>query len=558
MSFIINEISHNSQICQTPKFFWICRGLKTNKATSVFKVEKFSNLFVPDKLTINKNNEKKGLITTFDKLNIFPSVGHALIQEIKHNYDFKNTYFKNVNEMIMKPTPIQVCTFKKMYKMTKKNTYDTDKEKVLNGDEVNEHEVNKHEVKEHSKLNVFIVSAETGSGKTWAYLGSILSKLKEDEFLLHQKSKNLYENFLNQKNIRFLILLPTHELIDQVYDTLDFANRSVYDPETFKLKDEWKPFFSLKEQQSSLNFNIFKWEHNVPATILFDKISKERIDILITTPSKILSLKDFRMVEKPFRIFGETKYCVIDEADTLLDRSWFFETIKVLKVLKKCTDLIFCSATIPKDFKKRLSELFPQSDSIIPIMTPSLHKIPKEINVKMIDSSKPPYGGSKIKCFADLVYKISISGTESGMVKRILVFLNEKKRVNSLIHTMVTEFHHKEEDIIGITGDDTPIERKEKLKLFLKPPTFLNTDSEKSKIKILVTTDLLSRGLNFVKIKNVIILDFPKFSSDLIHRFGRTGRMKQSGTVFVIYDKKSCRSWVKSIPQLKKKNIRFG
>lgn len=80
-----------------------------------------------------------------------------------------------------------------------------------------------------------------------------------------------------------------------------------------------------------------------------------------------------------------------------------------------------------------------------------------------------------------------------------------------------------------------------------------NNKSVNKILKLLVTTDLMARGLNFQGIKNVILYDVPKTSIDLVHRAGRTGRMKQRGRVFMIIDKKT-KSWAKAIPLILRKN----
>ena len=64
--------------------------------------------------------------------------------------------------------------------------------------------------------------------------------------------------------------------------------------------------------------------------------------------------------------------------------------------------------------------------------------------------------------------------------------------------------------------------------------------------------------MNFVGIKNVILMDLPNTSVDLMHRVGRTGRMRQSGRVFVIIDKKTGKSWIKGFQNEVKKGITVG
>ena len=57
-------------------------------------------------------------------------------------------------------------------------------------------------------------------------------------------------------------------------------------------------------------------------------------------------------------------------------------------------------------------------------------------------------------------------------------------------------------------------------------------------INILLSTDLGSRGLNFPFVEYVVNYDFPKTTSDYLHRSGRTGRAGTKGTVFSLYHNK--------------------
>ena len=70
-------------------------------------------------------------------------------------------------------------------------------------------------------------------------------------------------------------------------------------------------------------------------------------------------------------------------------------------------------------------------------------------------------------------------------------------------------------------------------------------------LHVLVTTDLMARGLDFKGVRNALY-DVPKTSIDLIHRVGRTARMKQGGRVFMLTDSKT-KSWAKALPKIYQK-----
>lgn len=543
--------SKNAQLIRAP-------ARKTlEQPRQVFLFGNFSGLHLPQIKTIETSRKAIESISSFASLRIFPTVRAAMVQDIKRGYNFKNTYMASKDDLEIKPSPVQVAAIRKINQP--RNTKSTKSRTLQLGAEIFSELMAQNDAK---RLKVFTIAAETGSGKTWAYTAPMLTKLKEEDMELFNISDAAYAEAKASPIIRALVLLPTHELVDQVYDTLKsandqkFATDEVVDPKLMS-DAKYARFLRAPDQLNGLHLNIRKFGAGDSHRVLFDGI-KQRVDVLVTTPGKIQGLAKLQNVDRPFRFFNHVQYCVVDEADTLMDNSWVDDTTAVLRRLTKCKDLVFCSATIPKQFNRTLSKMFPDEKSIIHINTPALHKIPRQIVVKIIDAQVSPYNGSKTRCLAQALYAIHNDGTEPGYVKRILVFVNEKKDVAPLVDVLVKKYGNRPEDIIGITGDTKPEERKDLLEPFLKPAELVEDDIDQSKIKVLVTTDLMARGMNFVGIKNVILMDLPNTSVDLMHRVGRTGRMRQSGRVFVIIDKKTGKSWIKGLPNVVKRGITVG
>lgn len=530
----------------------------TEKKSKLFAFGNFASLHKPDKAQMEKSEAAIDKIASFDSLRIFPTVRSAMVKEIKEGYNFKNTYVKDKQEIELKPSPVQTAAIRKINqtRLAARNS-----RAARAGESAVFTEL--MDDNEEKKLKVFTVAAETGSGKTWAYMASIFSKLKEDDLALFSKSKKLYEEAKYHQTVRSVILLPTHELVDQVYETAHRAATIPLDLDTDVSKkvlssSDFGPFLELPEHSQDLNLRVVKWGTGDSHEKLFRTVKDARIDVLVTTPAKIQGLSKLINIPRPFRFFNFVDYCVVDEADTLMDESWIQDTKAVLQRFPKLKDLIMCSATIPKDFNKSIKLMFKDESSVIRIVTPQIHKIPLQIVLKVIDAQQSPYHGSKTRCLAQALYAIYNDGTEQGFVKRILVFVNEKKDVEPLVETLTTKYGHRKEDIIGVTGRDSASDRSDKIGQFIKPAIALEDDADGSKIKVLVTTDLLARGLNFLGMKNVVLMDLPRTSVDLIHRVGRTGRMRQSGRVFVIIDKKSKKSWIKGLPRAIKQGMTLG
>lgn len=528
---------------------------KPTERNKIFAFGNFSALQRPEKKQLEISKAAIEKIESFDSLRIFPTVRAAMVKEIKKGYNLKNTYVKSVNEIEIKPSPVQIAAIRKINQPRKVASKSLEKAGTPILTEVMEEN-------EKRKLKIFTIAAETGSGKTWAYLAPVLSMLKQDDMALYNKSPKALQEAQSHALIRAVILLPTHELVDQVYESLKFAANAPLDPESVLTKKvlaskDYNTYFLDPANATALNLNIFKWGVGDSPSKLFNKVDHLRVDVLVTTPGKIQGLTRLTNFERPFRHFNFVDYCVVDEADTLVNESWFVETASTLQRFGKLKDLILCSATIPKEFERAIEKLFTSKDSVIRIVTPQIHKIPKQIVVKVIDAEQSPFHGSKSRCLAQALYAIHNDGTEHGFVKRVIIFVNEKKHVEPLVETLISKYHHKEEDVLGISGSDDHRDRAEKIAPFINPAQPLPT-GVKTQLKVLVTTDLLARGLNFHSIKNVILMDVPKTSIDLIHRIGRTGRMRQAGRVFVIIDKKSRKSWIKGLPKAIKSGVTLG
>lgn len=526
----------------------------TERKPKLFAFGNFSALHKPEKTHLERSLSAIEQIESFDSLRIFPTVRSAMVKEIKEKYNLKNTYIEDKEQLEIKPSPVQIAAIKKINQMRKT------KPKAKEDPSIVSELMSENEKK---RLKVFTVAAETGSGKTWAYLASVFSKLKEDDKALFSQGLEFLKEAKAQQIIRSVVLLPTHELVDQVHETAYRGAKIRLDNEN-ELSDkirrsaEYGSFLEQPENQKNLDLKVVKWTTGDSHQKLFNIAKEGRIDMLITTPAKIQSLAKLENIPRPFRFFSGVEYCVIDEADTLMDKLWLYDTRGALQRFPKLKDLIMCSATIPKDFNKTITEMFKDESSVIRIVTPLIHKIPKQIVVKVIDAQQPPYHGSKTRCLAQALYAIYNDGTEQGYVKRIVVFVNEKKDVEPLVDTLISKYGHRDTDIIGVTGRDSADTRSQKIEPFVKPAVPLEEDPHKSEVKVLVTTDLLARGLNFSGIKNVILMDLPRNSVDLIHRVGRTGRMKQSGRAFVIIDKKTKKSWIKGLPRAIKQGMTIG
>ncbi|KAH3666283.1 hypothetical protein OGAPHI_004472 [Ogataea philodendri] len=445
-----------------------------------YKFGSGSSLKLPDDRKIKGLTEYINKVTEFYELKLLPDVRQALIDEIKENTVLKAQNYvspikrkltdKELEGLVIRPTPIQKAAVR-----------------VINPARPAD-----------KLLHTYIMAAETGTGKTWAYLAPLLHKLREQELEHGQE-------MARKAGIKSVILLPTHELVEQVFNTVNHTSET-------------------------LGTHVFKWDLNSNFREFIEEF-RNGIDVLVTTPGKLASLGKYDDVQNLRSLLSRVRFCVVDEADTLMDESFMPDTYGVLKKMPGLEDLVFASATISSSLKTSVNSLFPDAT---PISTPSLHKIPKAIEVRVIDAKPKPYNGSRLKALAQVLYAIHCDGTEPGFEKRVIVFVNEKKQVPELASQLAEKYKH---DVVSISSNDSPEERMQKLQPFIDPPKPLENPT-KTTLKVLICTDLMSRGINFRGVRNVVLYNIPSMTSDLVHRMGRTGRMNQSGRAFIILEDK--------------------
>lgn len=493
-----------------------------------FKFAPYSPLTLP--------SERPGLsslvakITDFNQLKIRPEIRDVLFSDIKantvlraQNHISNNNNSKTkvktedeLNGLIVRPTPIQTAAIKIINDRRRTDDF----------------------------FKVFTIAAETGSGKTWAYLAPLYQQLLEGREStvaanaatattttttsmtgdIPDSPTSSTPVIKKRPGISSIILLPTHELVDQVYATVE-------------------------NSATKLGLSVLKWDTDSNFKTFIEAF-KSGIDIMVTTPPKLNSLSNYDSIAHPRMIFGSATFCVVDEADTLMDPSFVTDTNATLKHMKNLDTLVFASATVPSRFNKTINHLFPTTTTIA---TPALHKLPKSIEFRVINAAVAPYKGSKMKALAQALYAIHADGSEQGFEKRVIVFVNTKEDSERVADKLRTSFNH---DVTAITSVDDPHQRRAKVAPFLTLPRRLDP-GEAPTLKVLVCTDLLSRGLNFYGIRNVVLLDVPANSADLVHRAGRTGRMNMQGRVFLIVNDAD-RGHVRGLPKVLRNNRRLG
>ncbi|KAI8389330.1 P-loop containing nucleoside triphosphate hydrolase protein [Blakeslea trispora] len=305
-----------------------------------------------------------------------------------------------------------------------------------------------------------LVAAETGSGKTFAYLLPIIHMLKADE-------KRKMQRRLDHP--RAIVLVPTRELVQQVTKSCKLLSHIV------------------KCRAVGLEGRTSR--HRV-----VEMLASGPIDLL----DKTISLTD-------------TRYLIIDEADSLFDAGWGDDCRAIVQRVQKAAEraqvpekIAIVSATLPKSVHSALDALFP---SMVKMTTPSLHKALPNLKQSFVDLQR--FQGNRQLALLEVLKK-NIKDDKT------LVFCNTKKSVE-LVHKFLSS---KNLEALALYKD-APTSRTESLSLFATPA--------EENHNILISTDIASRGIDTTFVNHVILYDFPTSVVDYLHRVGRTARAGQVG-----------------------------
>jgi ATP-dependent RNA helicase MRH4 len=408
---------------------------------------------------------------------------------------------------------------------------------------------------EKQQVESFLLAAETGSGKTLAYLLPIIDAIKREEAIETEQKKIEEEEkaaaaeekkrddifslesppltkVVDPARPRAIILVPTAELVAQVGAT-------------------------AKSLSHMVKFRTAPISAALSATVIRKRLFSENgVDIVISTPPLLASI-----AESNPNILSRVTHLVIDEADSLLDRSFKPSTTEILeRANPSLRKLVLCSATIPKYLDKYLGDHYPLMNRLV---TPNLHAIPRRVQLGVVDVAKEPYRGNKMLACADTIWQIGKSssdydpaeGKEAFETKRIMVFVNEREDTDEVAAYLVKKgidtmaFHRDTEPsrqalaLASFTGTEKPDSKKDSQKNDTNTQNLESASALSSapstkrtlpNTKVLVTTDLGSRGIDTVAVRYVILYDVPHTTIDFIHRLGRTGRVNRRGRGIVL------------------------
>ncbi|NLF26657.1 MAG: DEAD/DEAH box helicase [Clostridiales bacterium] len=299
--------------------------------------------------------------------------------------------------------------------------------------------------------------AQTGTGKTAAFALPILQRL------------NARRPASGARPIRALILTPTRELAQQIYES----------------------FQTYGSKRLSLNVCcIFGGVNQQPQT----EQLRRGVDIMVATPGRLNDL-----IGQGYIRLNNIEIFVLDEADRMLDMGFIHDVEKVIALLPAKRQTLFFSATMPKEVEQLALKI---------LSNPSTVKVDPVTST--VDSIR------QALYYVDKANKKLLLAHLLGQpdVENALIFARTRHGADRV----VKDLDKAGIRALAIHGSKSQSARQEALSQF-----------KSGKINALVATDIAARGIDIIGLSHVFNYDLPNEPEVYIHRIGRTGRAGLGG-----------------------------
>ena len=271
------------------------------------------------------------------------------------------------------------------------------------------------------------------------------------------------------RHVNVLVVVPTRELAVQVTEVFQLFGQAL--PETIKSMAVYGGV-SINPQMMSM----------------------QGVNILIATPGRLLELIDANAVH-----LSEIETLVLDEADKMLNLGFKEDMDRIIALLPEKRQNLLFSATLSKDIEN-INQILLHDPEVIHIEEEpdSIDSI-KQVAYLVAEEKKGPFLRHLIK---------------QHEMKQVLVFAESVFQVDAIVNKL----RKNNIDAKAIHSKKSQGARTEALQSF-----------KSGKLRVLVATDLMARGIDINFLPYVINYGLPRSPKDYVHRIGRTGRAEASG-----------------------------
>jgi len=221
----------------------------------------------------------------------------------------------------------------------------------------------------------------------------------------------------------------------------------------------------------------------------------EGCNIVVATPGKLMSHINMGYVD-----FSNIEHLILDEADRMLDMGFVDDILKIIKKMPKERQSLFFSATMPSKIREFASK----------ILKAEYEEISMAISkpaAGVLQAAYLAYDAQKAQLLTQLIDK-------NPEYESIIVFTSTKRKVADIMNA----FRGKKYEVAAISSDYEQKQREAVLLGF-----------RSKRVRVLVATDVVSRGIDIKDINLVVNFDVPNDAPDYVHRVGRTARANTTG-----------------------------
>jgi ATP-dependent RNA helicase RhlE len=309
-----------------------------------------------------------------------------------------------------------------------------------------------------------MAAAQTGTGKTAAFTLPLLQRLKPYANTSVSPARH---------PVRALILTPTRELADQVYESVVSYSRYI-------------PLRALAV------FGGVDMNGQV-------KPLRDGVEILVATPGRLLD-----HIQQKTVFLNQVELLVLDEADRMLDMGFIQDIRRIMELLPPTRQTLLFSATF-SPLIKNLAETFMHAPETIEVARQNMASESITQLVHSVETQQKP-----------LLLKHLIRQHE---MRQVIIFCKTKHSAESLSRDLVRSGIPAE----AIHGDRTQQARIATLAAF-----------KEGQVRVLVATDVAARGLDIEELPFVINFELSPNPEDYVHRIGRTGRAGAKGMAITL------------------------
>ncbi len=235
-----------------------------------------------------------------------------------------------------------------------------------------------------------------------------------------------------------------------------------------------------------------------PIASQVEKIRKG-VDVLIGTPGRIIDLSNRGALS-----LAQAHWVVLDEADRMLDVGFRPDVERILRLTPSNRQTLLFSATLAPPVV-RLAKTY--------------MKDPEKFDFSHEDVSSDTIEQYYITVDQDRKFDALVRLLEEENPRQAIVFCRTKRHVDVVARRLIGKFANVE----AIHGDLPQTKRDRIMR-----------DFRAEKIKILVATDIVGRGIDVSSVSHIVNYDVPQYCDDYVHRVGRAGRMGREGVAFTL------------------------